>query len=126
MPQPAAWAPPAGAVPVAVAPARAVARERLFAGGAYVLGLVAGLLVLSTFGFLDVWENGIFGNDFSLIWAGPHVFLAGGNPYDPLTWQRSISELGVQATSTQVFIYPGWVPLFLAPFGAMDLTRAAG
>jgi hypothetical protein len=102
-----------------------VAGQRLFAGGAFVVGLAAGFAVLWTFGFLDVWQNGIFGNDFSLIWAGPHVFMTGGNPYDPAVWHRAIVALGVQATSTAVFIYPGWVPIFLAPFGAMDLTRAA-
>jgi glycosyl transferase family 87 len=99
--------------------------QRLFAGAAFVVGLVGGFILLSTFGFLDVWEKGIFGNDFSLIWAGPHLFLTGANPYDPAIWQQAILDYGVQSTSTPVFIYPGWVPLFLAPFGAMDLARAA-
>ena len=103
-----------------------IAGQRLFAGTAFVVGLVAGFCVLAMFGFLDVWEKGIFGNDFSLIWAGPYLFISGANPYDPQVWQRAIVDLGVQATSTRVFIYPGWVPLFLAPFGAMDLPHAAG
>lgn len=102
-----------------------VAGQRRFAGAAFVIGLVAGFFLLWTFGFLNVWENGIFGNDFSLIWAGPHLFLAGNNPYDPAVWQQAILDYGVQGTSTRVFIYPGWVPLFLVPFGAMGLALAA-
>lgn len=99
--------------------------QRALAGGAFVIGLVAGLLTLSMFGFVDIWANGIFGSDFSIIWAGPHVFVTGGDPYNQTVWQSSIAELGVQSSSTPVFIYPGWVPLFLAPFGALPLPLAA-
>src|SRR5712691_1462414 len=98
---------------------------RALAGAAFTLGLVAGLAALRTFGFYDAWESRIFGSDFSLIWTGPHVFLTGGDPYDRVTWQRAILESGVQATSTPVFIYPGWVPLILAPFGALPLVLSA-
>ena len=99
--------------------------QRLLAGAAFVIGLLGGFLVLASFGFVGVWERGIFGNDFSLIWTGPHLFVMGANPYDPQVWQRQISELGVQATSTSVFIYPGWVPIAIAPFGALPLPIAA-
>src|SRR5438067_9405123 len=99
--------------------------QRLLAGAAFVIGLLGGFLVLASFGFVGVWERGIFGNDFSLIWTGPHLFVMGANPYDPQVWQRQISELGVRATSTSVFIYPGWVPIAIAPFGALPLPIAA-
>jgi glycosyl transferase family 87 len=98
---------------------------RALAAAAFLIGLVAGFAVLRTFGFLDIWESGIFGSDFSLIWAGGYAFVSGSNPYDPATWQRVVSDLRVQPTSTAVFIYPGWVPLFLAPFGLLRLTSAA-
>jgi glycosyl transferase family 87 len=98
---------------------------RALAAAAFLIGLVAGLAVLWTFGFLDIWRSRIFGSDFSLIWAGGYVFVNGSNPYDPSTWQRVVLDLGVQSTSTAVFIYPGWVPLFLAPFGVLRLTSAA-
>jgi hypothetical protein len=98
---------------------------RTLAAAAFLIGLAAGFAVLWTFGFLDIWESGIFGSDFSLIWAGGYVFVNGSNPYDPATWQRVVLDLRVQSTSTTVFIYPGWVPLFLAPFGALRLTSAA-
>lgn len=83
------------------------------------------MLMLSTFGFLDIWENGIYGSDFSEIWAGPHLFVTGGNPYDPNVWAAAVEALGVQRPGLPVYNYPGWIPLLLAPFGAMDLDPAA-
>ena len=83
------------------------------------------MLLLSTFGFVDIWENGIYGSDWSEIWAGPHVFVTGGNPYDPATWTNAIDMLGVQHAGLPVYNYPGWVPLLLAPFGAVDLAPSA-
>jgi hypothetical protein len=87
--------------------------------------LLSGLLLLSTFGFLDIWSNGIYGSDFSEIWAGAHVFVTGGDPYDPATWTNAIEVLGVQRAGLPVYNYPGWIPILLAPFGAIDLDLAA-
>ena len=84
-----------------------------------------GMLLLATFGFLDIWENGIYGSDFSEIWAGPYVFVNGANPYDPKVWTAAIDALGVQHAGLPVFNYPGWIPLILAPFGALPLDIAA-
>ena len=81
--------------------------------------------MLATFGFMDIWENGIYGSDFSEIWAGPRVFVSGANPYDPGVWPAAIEALGVQRPGLPVYNYPGWIPLLLAPFGAMDLYLAA-
>lgn len=83
------------------------------------------MLLLATFGFVDIWENGIYGSDFSEIWAGPHVFVTGGNPYDPRVWTDAIDALGVQHAGLPVYNYPGWTPLILAPFGAIDLDVSA-
>lgn len=87
--------------------------------------MLAGLLLLSTFGFLDIWENGIYGSDFSEIWAAPHIFVNGQNPYDPDTWSAAVDLLNVQRPGLPVYNYPGWVPLILAPFGVLDLDTAA-
>lgn len=81
--------------------------------------------MLATFGFVDIWQNGIYGSDFSEIWAGPRVFVSGADPYDPRVWPAAIEALGVQRPGLPVYNYPGWIPLVLAPFGAMDLDRAA-
>lgn len=83
------------------------------------------MALLATFGFVDIWENGIYGSDWSEIWAGPHVFVTGGNPYDPTTWTNAIDTLGVQHAGLPVYNYPGWIPIILAPFGAMDLDPSA-
>ncbi|HEY6959127.1 MAG TPA: glycosyltransferase family 87 protein, partial [Candidatus Limnocylindria bacterium] len=90
-----------------------------------MVGLAAGMALLATFGFVDIWENGIYGSDWSEIWAGPHVFVTGGNPYDPTTWTNAIDTLGVQHAGLPVYNYPGWIPIILAPFGAMDLDPSA-
>ena len=78
-----------------------------------------------TFGFVDIWLRGIPSNDFSAIWAGPRILAAGGDPYDPGTFRSSSEALGVLAPATPVYIYPGWVAVILAPFGALDLRAAA-
>lgn len=83
------------------------------------------MLLLATFGFLGIWEKGIYGSDFSEIWAGPYVVVNGGDPYDPATWTATIDALGVQHAGLPVFNYPGWVPLLLTPFGAMPLDISA-
>lgn len=81
--------------------------------------------MLSTFGFVEIWANGIYGADFSEIWAGPHVFVGGANPYDPSVWSDAVRTLGVQHPGVPTYNYPAWIPLLLAPFGALDLTLAA-
>lgn len=96
-----------------------------FAGFAFVLGLVAGLVMLWQFGFLDVWQRNIFGGDFSQFWVGARVFVTGGNPYDPSTWPAKVEELGGQDAVTPVFLYPPWVLIVLAPLGLFELPVAA-
>lgn len=90
-----------------------------------MVGLVAGLLLLSTFGFIDIWANGIYGADFSEIWAGPRVFVGGANPYDPSVWSAAVETFGVQHPGVPTYNYPGWIALLLSPFGAVDLPLAA-
>lgn len=53
------------------------------------------------------------------------MFVTGSNPYDPSVWPAAIDALGVQRPGLPVYNYPGWIPLILAPFGAMDVEPAA-
>lgn len=108
-------------VPVAAPTAAA----RAFAGSAFVIGLAAGLVLLTQFGFLDVWQQNIRGGDFSQFWVGARVFVTGGDPYDPSTWPAKVLELGGQDAVTPVFVYPAWVLLVLAPLGPLELPVAA-
>lgn len=105
-------------------PLRTVA-ARTLAGSAFVLGLTAGLVLLAQVGFLDVWQQNIFGGDFSQFWVAARVFVTGGNPYDPSTWPAKVLELGGQDAVTPVFLYPAWVVPVIAPLGLMELPVAA-
>lgn len=102
-----------------------VIRDRGLSGAAFLIGMAAGLALLSAFGFIDVWRADIFGGDFSAIWAGPRVLVTGGDPYDPATFASASAALGVQESATAVYIYPGWMAVLLAPFGLLDLPTAA-
>lgn len=91
----------------------------------FAAGLAAGLLLFWSFGFVGVWTAGFLGgNDFSGIWAGPRLLVTGGDPYDPNTFVRASDALGALHPATVVYIYPGWVAVLLAPFGALDLVSA--
>lgn len=91
---------------------------------AYLVGLAAAAVLLWTFGFVGVWQRDIYTGDFSAIWAGPHVLVSGGDPYDPASWPRLVAALPVQRARTVVYLYPAWVALLLAPLGALDLPTA--
>jgi hypothetical protein len=91
---------------------------------AYGLGLAAGFALLVSFGFVEIWLKGLPGSDFSVIWAGPRILIAGGDPYDALTFRAASAALSAQPSATDVYIYPGWVAVLLAPLGALDLPAA--
>jgi len=92
---------------------------------AYGIGLAAGLGLLLTFGFVELWSTSFFTTDFSAIWAGPHILVTGGDPYDPSTFRQAVAALGVQPPAAAVYIYPGWVAVLLAPLGALGLPTAS-
>lgn len=99
-------------------PRRAASRAALAAG------LATGALLFWAFGFVWIWTAGFLHNDFSAIWAGPHLLVMGGDPYDPNTFVRASDALGAQHSATAVYIYPGWVAVLLAPLGALDRVSA--
>lgn len=92
---------------------------------AYGIGLAAALGLLVTFGFIELWSRSFFTTDFSAIWAGPRLLATGGDPYDPATFRQAVDALGVQRPSTDVYLYPGWVAVLLAPLGALELPLAS-
>ena len=51
--------------------------------------------------------------------------MTGANPYDPAIWPAAVDALGVQRPGLPTYNYPGWIPILLAPFGAMGLDMAA-
>ncbi len=65
-------------------------------------------------------------DDLSRIWAGPHAFLTGHDPYDPVHWVETAVALGTQRPDTAVYIYPPWVAVPLLPLGALELRVASG
>jgi len=62
--------------------------------------------------------------DFTLFWAGFHVLMGGGNPYDPAQLQALLSNVGSPYSATPIYYSP-LLFLILAPILALPLEWAS-
>ena len=91
---------------------------------AYFASLALAVAAWAQFQILP-WRIGRLGvDDFARIWAGPRAFVLGLDPYDALTWVDTAIRLGTPAPDTAVYLYPPWVAVALAPFGAAPVVPA--
>ena len=94
------------------------------ARGAYVIGLVLGLVVFALAGGLALPPLAAHG-DFGEQWAAARVALDGGDPYDVETWRADAARLAGRASDAAAFVYPPYVTFALAPLALLPLGIAA-
>ena len=92
---------------------------------AYFTGIAFGLLFVILGGPLGRRLEMVHINDFSGVWSGPGVFLAGVSPWDPARYSDVAISLGTKAPDALVYDYMPWVMFFVLPLALVPLEVAA-
>jgi glycosyl transferase family 87 len=87
------------------------------------VGLAAGLLVLAG---LPAMHGPVNSTDLAYIWAGPRTLLDGANPYDASSWSASVARLETPEAASDIYTYPPYVLMALAPIGLLPLQLLDG